>query len=277
VVATFSVIGDLVQNVGGEHVAVTVLAGPGVDTHTFEPTAADGAALANARLVFENGLDFETWLDDLYQASGTQAARVVVSAGIEPIEGEHGDEPEEGEVHGEHDPHVWHSAANAIIMVRNIRDALIEADPARAADYRANAETYTAQLQELDDWIMMQVNGLPAERRKLVTTHDTFGYFAQRYGFEVVGTLLPTSTEGASPSAQDLAALVEAVKAAEVPAIFAENVTNNSLLDQVAREAGVQVVATLYTDALGPAGSAGGTYTGMMRSNVTAIVQALGS
>jgi ABC-type Zn uptake system ZnuABC Zn-binding protein ZnuA len=283
VVATFSVLGDLVRSIGGEHVSVRVLAGPGVDTHTFAPTPADGAALATARLVFENGLDFESWLDDLYQASGSQAARVVVSDGVTVIEGGHSeaeghteDEVEDEHGHGEADPHVWHSAANAIVMARNISAALAAADPANAASYQASADEYVGELEALDAWIMAQVNTLPPERRKLVTTHDTFAYFAERYGFEVIGTVLPTSTEGASPSAQALAALVEAVRAEGVPAVFAETVSNNSLLDQVAREAGVEIV-TLHTDALGPEGSGSGTYLEMMRSNVSAIVTALGS
>lgn len=270
VVATFSVLGDVVRVIGGEYVELRVLAGPGLDTHTFVPTAADAAALAEAGLIVENGLGFEGWLDDLYLASGSLATRTVAATGINPIEGT-GDEA------GEPDPHIWHSAANAIVMARNINAALAAADPAHAADYQANTDTYVGELQALDEWITAQVSALPAERRKLVTTHDTFGYFAQRYGFEVLGTILPTSTEGASPSAQALAALAEAVRAAGVPAVFAENMGASSLLNQVAAEAGVVLVATLFTDALGPAGSGGETYVDMMRSNVTTIVAALGS
>jgi ABC-type Zn uptake system ZnuABC Zn-binding protein ZnuA len=234
------------------------------------PTAADAAALADARVVIENGLGFETWLDDLYVASGSQATRTVAAAGVNPLAGV-------GEEAGGNDPHIWHSVPNAIVMVRNVRDALMQADPANAAAYQTNADAYVGQLEDLDDWVMAQVSTLPAERRKLVTTHDTFAYFAQRYGFEVLGTILPTSTEGASPSAQTLAALVERVKASGVPAVFAENVSNNGLLNQVATEAGVQVIDTLYTDALGPEGSTGATYLDMMRFNVTTMVTALGS
>lgn len=298
VVATFSVLGDMVRVIGGEHVNLTVLAGPGLDTHTFVPTAADAAALAEAKLVVENGLGFESWLDDLYLSSGSLATRAVAATGITPLVGgahdheeddhadddhaedEHADdEHAEDDEHadGAPDPHIWHSAANAIVIARNLNTALAAADPAHAAAYQANTDAYVAELQALDEWITTQVSALPAERRKLVTTHDTFGYFAQRYGFEVLGTILPTSTEGASPSAQSLAALVEAVQAAGVPAVFAENVGSNSLLNQLAAEAGVQVVATLFTDALGPAGSGGETYVDMMRSNVTTIVAALGS
>ena len=268
VVATFSVLGDLVQNVGGDKIELHTLVAPGVDTHTFEPSPADNRTLAEASLVFENGLGFETWLDDLYTSSGSKAERVAVSDGIEPLK-------VEGDDRSEFDPHVWHSAANAIQMTRNIRDALAKADPANASAYQANAETYIAQLQELDSWILNEVKSLPEARRKLVTTHDTFGYFADRYGFEITGTVLPSSTEGASPSAQEVAALVETVKAAGAPVVFAENVSSNTLLRQIADEAGITVVASLYTDALGPTGSDGDTYLKMMRYNVTTIVSEL--
>ncbi|MCC7358413.1 MAG: zinc ABC transporter substrate-binding protein [Anaerolineales bacterium] len=270
VAATFSVVGDLVRVIGGEHVALTVLAGPGVDAHAFIPTAGDAAALAKAAVVVENGLGFETWLDDLYTAADSQATRVAAADGIAPRAGT-------GEETGEADPHVWHSATNAMAMARNIKAALAAADPANAAAYQTNTDAYLAELTALDGWIAEQVSALPAERRKLVTTHDTFGYFAQRYGFEVLGSLLPTSTEGASPSAQQVAALAQAVKAADVPAIFGENIGANGLLNQVAAEAGVKLVATLFTDALGAPGSGGETYVDMMRANVTTIVAALGS
>jgi len=284
VVATFSVLGDMVRSVGGDHLSLTVLAGPGVDTHTYSPTASDAAALAESEIVFENGLEFEGWLDDLYEASGSQATRAAVSEGIEPLEAdeqaedEHAgdeDDDEAGHAHGALDPHIWHSAANAIAMVHNIREALISADPAHADAYRANAEAYASELRELDAWIFETVERLPVERRVLVTTHDTFGYLADRYGFQVVGTVLPTSTEGASPSAQALAALVDAIRATGVPVVFGENVAGNGLLSQVAAEAGVEVVASLFTDALGPESSAATTYLDMMHFNVSTIVDAL--
>ncbi len=265
VVATHSLLGDWVQAVGGETIDLTVLVPPGGDAHAFAPNAADGAALANAALVFETGLGFEPWLNDLYASSASQAARVGVTDSITPLM-----------LGAEPDPHVWHSVANVEQMVEAIRAALGQADPANAARYQANAEAYTAQLQTLDQWVFTQVQTIPEARRKLVTTHDTFGYFAARYGFDVLGAILPASTEGASPSAQSLAALVEAVKAAGVPAVFAENVSSNALLNQVAAEAGVAIVATLYTDALGPPGSEGDTYLKLMHYNVTTIVNALG-
>lgn len=274
VVATFSVLGDLVQNVGRDQIDLHLLVGPGRDTHTFEPSPADNRLLAGASLVFENGLGFEPWLDDLYTSSGSQARRVAVTSRVEPLTAEA--EAEGSREQGNFDPHVWHSVANVIGEVEVIRDALAQADPANAAVYQSNAQSYVAQLKELEAWIFDQVENVPPDSRKLLTTHDTFGYFARRYGFEILGSLLPSTTEGASPSAQEMAALVETVRAAGVPAVFAENVSSNVLLGQVADEAGVEVVASLYTDALGPAGSEGGTYLGMMRYNVATIVSELG-
>jgi zinc/manganese transport system substrate-binding protein len=271
VVATFSVLGDLVHNVGGDRIQLHILVGAGRDTHTYEPTPADAGALAEAALVFENGLEFEKWLDKLYAASGSKAPRIVVTQGLEPLTLVVGDEM------GATDPHAWHDVANVIHMVEAIRDALKQADPANAQAYDANAQAYLAQLRELDNWVVQQVKAVPKARRKLVTTHDTFGYFARRYGFEILGTILPTSTEGASPSAQQMARLVEALKASGAPAVFAENVSSNALLDQVAAEAGVKVIASLYTDALGLPGSEGDTYVKMVRYNVTTIVNALGN
>jgi len=271
VVATYSLLGDFVQNVGGEAIDLRTLVGPGGDAHEFQPSPADAAALAEAAVVVENGLGFEPWLDDLYGSSGTRAVRVVVADGIKPITAEgHADEP------GESDPHVWHDVTNGIRMVENIRDGLVQADPERAESYRANADRYITRLRELDQWVQGEVARLPETRRKLVTTHDTFRYFAERYGFEVLGTALGSvSTEVADPSAGEIADLIEDIKAAGVPAIFVENVVNPRLMEQIAAEAGVSLAPTLYTDALGAPGSDGDTYIGMVRYNVAIIVEAL--
>jgi zinc/manganese transport system substrate-binding protein len=303
VIATYSILGDLVQNVAGDRVELTTLVGPGGDAHTYEPTPRDSAALAEADILFENGLLFEEWIDDLFAASGSQATRVAVSEKITPLaapegghghgeeEHGHGEEPaasgtseageehghgEEEHGHGEYDPHVWHDPNNAIAMVEAIRDALAAADPANAATYEANATAYLAELEALDAFVEEQVATLPDERRKLVTSHDTFGYFADRYGFEIVGTALGSlSTEVADPSAGELAELVEQIRASGVPAIFAENVSNPALMETIAREAGVELAPTLFTDALGEPGSEGATYLEMVRFNVTTIVSAL--
>ena len=266
VIATFSILGDLVRHVGGDLGALTTFVPPGADAHTFEPSPADSVALAEAAVVVENGVGFEPWLPDLLTASGSRAARIEVSRGIGLLQA--------GEA-GELDPHVWQDAGNTMRMVENIRDGLVQADPANAAAYRTNAETYLRELKELDAFVVERVAALPPERRKLVTTHDTFGYFARRYGFEIVGTAVGVSTEAADPSAATIAALVEQIKAAGVPAIFTESMTSGSLMERVAREAGVVVAPTLYTDSLGAAGSPGDSYVSMMRYNVETIVTAL--
>jgi ABC-type Zn uptake system ZnuABC Zn-binding protein ZnuA len=285
VVASFSILGDLVKEVGGDAVEVTSLIGAGVDAHTYDPAPADLVTLEGADVVFENGLGFEPWLDQFYESAAPAGERVVVTEGIEPrhaAEEHEGDEHEgeepEGEEHehGEFDPHVWHDVANAIVMVGNIRDALVAADPANAAVYEANAAATIADLETLDAWVREQVDTLPAERRKLVTSHDTFGYFADAYGFEVLGTALGSlSTEAGDPSARDIAALIATIQEAGVPVIFAENVSNPALMESIAAEAGVTLAPPLYTDALGEPGSPGESYEGIIRSNVTTIVDTL--
>lgn len=298
VVATYSVLGDFIQRIAGNTVALTVLVGPGGDPHVFEPTPRDASALAEANLVFENGLEFETWLDDLFTASGSTATRIAVSDGIDALpftghdhEHEHheeGDahEHEEGDMHehehehehehGEFDPHTWLSPLNAIIMVENIRAALVAANPANAEVYNANAAALTAELQQLDAEIRTMVEQIPVERRKLVTTHELFGYFARDYGFEILGSALgAATTEAADPSAGQLAALIDEIRSAGVPAIFVENVGNPALMQRIAQDAGVKLAPPLYTHGLGPAGSGADTYTGMIRTNVQIIVEAL--
>jgi ABC-type Zn uptake system ZnuABC Zn-binding protein ZnuA len=284
VVASFSILGDLVARVGGEGVAVTTLIGPGVDAHTYDPAPADLVVMEDADVIVENGLGFEPWLDQFFDSTQPPGARIVATEGIPPRgvgDDEHqGEEqPEEGADHelGQLDPHVWHDVANVIVMVGNIRDALVAADPVRAEQYEANAAAYTAELEALDASIRERVGTLPPERRKLITSHDTFGYFATAYGFEVLGTALGSlSTEAGDPSARDIATLITQIEEAGVPAIFAENVANPDLMASIAAEAGVELAPPLYTDALGPPGSPGETYVGLMESNVATIVDALG-
>jgi zinc/manganese transport system substrate-binding protein len=300
VVATFSVLGDLVGRVGGDAIDLHVLVGAGVDTHTYDPAPEDLVRLSEADVVFENGLEFETWLERFYESAEPTGTLVVVTEGIAPLESGDGHEEEghEGEDeaheatphvdeeehhedeadhdHGAFDPHVWHDVSNAIVMVENIRDALSEADPANAAVFEANADATIADLEALDAWVHDQVATLPEEQRKLVTSHDTFGYFAEAYGFEVVGTALGSlSTEVGDPAAGEIAGLVGEIQDAGVCAIFAENVSNPDLMHAIAEEAGVALAPTLFTDALGPEGSGGATYDEMMRSNVTTIVESL--
>ena len=280
VVATFSILGDVIDAVGGDLIELRTLVGPGGDAHTFEPSPKDSVALIEADLIIENGVSFEPWLDDLYAASGSKATRVAAAQGLAsliPADPEAAEsEAHEGEEHGEFDPHVWHDVQNMIVMVGVIQDALAEHDPANAGRYLEQAERYTDELRALDAEIMEQAATLPENRRKLRTSHDTFGYFARRYGFEVVSTALGASTEESEPTAAAIAALVNTIRASGVPAIFAENVSNPRLMERVAAEAGVALAPPLYTDALGERGSSGDTYVKMMRSNIATIVEALG-
>ena len=283
VVATFSVIGDLVHQVAGDQVDLVTLVGSDGDVHTFEPAPSDGVALAKAAMIFENGVGLEPWFEAMYKSSQSKARRVVVSKGLKLIEADEDDHKHEGpkkeasgHKHEELDPHVWHDVRNAMHIVEVIRDQLAEVDPANAENYKANAAAYLKQLKDLDGWVVQTVATLPESERKLVTSHDTFGYFARRYGFQVLGSGLESfSTEASDPSAADFAKLCDSIKAAKVPAIFAENVQNPKLMERLAKEAGVRLAPPLFTDALGKVGSEGDTYVKMMRHNVTTIVTQL--
>ena len=269
VIATFSILGDFAQNVGGDHIELKTLVGLGSDVHEFEPNPSDALSARNADVVFENGIQLESWLDRLYTSSGSQARRVIVSQSIPTRLITTG-------ANTETDPHVWQDVANAITMTMTIRDALVAADPPNASAYQANAAAYIAQLQALDQEIMTEVGRLPVENRKLVTSHDAIGYFAARYGFQVVGSLLGTvATASGDPSAKVFAQLVRDVKAASVKAIFAESVTNPANMERLAKETNVVIGPELYTDSLGPAGSAGSTYITAMRHNAHSVVSAL--
>jgi zinc/manganese transport system substrate-binding protein len=269
VVATYSILGDWVQRVGGDRVQVTTLVGIGGDPHTYEPSPQDSVSLLKASLVFENGLEFEGWLDELYQSSGSKAGRVAVAREIKPRE-------EKCACHGsENDPHVWQSLRHAVTMVEVIAQELSQLDPTFASDYRQRAEQYIDQLRSLDSEIRSQVQSIPQQRRKLVLTHNSFGYFADDYGFEVFSLLDSFSSEASDPSAMRLAAIINKVKEQAVPAIFAESTVNPKLSHQVAREAGISVVAPLYTDALGAANSPASDYLSMMRFNAKTITESL--
>jgi zinc/manganese transport system substrate-binding protein len=279
VVSSFSVIGHFVDKVGGDRIANHVLVGADTDSHTYESTPQDVVALRDAAILIENGLGFEPWMDRLHAASGSRAARVGISETLGALRmvghEDHGSE-EEDEDAEEVDPHVWHDVRNAIQMVGTTRDALIMIDATNASTYTANAAAYIAELNALDTWVIEQVSLVPPANRKLVTSHDTFGYFAQRYGFTIVGSALGSiSTEVADPSAGQVAELVSEIKSEQVPAIFAENVSNPRLMNQIASAAGVRLVADLYTDALSASGTEGESYVSMMRHNVTRIVGAL--
>lgn len=267
--ASFSILADLVRAVGGERVVVESIVGPNEDAHVFQPKVSDHIRLADARLLFMNGLGFEAWLEGFLAASETKAEVVVVTEGIEPRT------IDEGGVEVP-DPHVWQDPRLVQGMIRRIRNALIAADSEGAAHYRERAELYLAELESLDDGIRREVTRIPADRRKLFTSHDALSYFAVRYGFEVVGTTyLSPAHEAADLSAQRYASLLAAIRDSGVPAVFAENIHPSAMTDGLGRDMGVRVVDTLYTDALGAPGTPGDTYLGMMRFNAKAIADAL--
>lgn len=270
VIATFSILGDIVTHVGGDKVDLTILVPADSDAHTFEPTPKESIALSKAQVVFENGLHFEYFIDDLYHASGSSATRVVVTTGIKPRTFD-----VTGNIN-EIDPHAWHDVNNVIVMVKNIEHALIELDPAQEVYYQQHADNYIAQLTALDQWIENKVQALPNNQRKLVTSHDALGYFAARYDFKVIGAVIPSATtEAEDPSAKQMAALFDTIKSNGVKAVFIENMHSGKIATVLAHEAHVKVAPALYTDALGDKGSDGDSYIKMMQHNVQTIVEAL--
>ena len=267
-IATISIIGDVVKNVAGDAVNLVVLVGPNGDAHEYEPIPVDSVNIAKADIIFENGLHLEHWLDKLYSASGSKAKRIVVSQGVSPRIFE--DNPQET------DPHAWQDVTNVILYTQNVRDALIAIDPTNKDKYTVNANGYIQMLQALDGWVKTEVAAIPVDKRKLVTNHDALGYFARRYGFRIIGAVIPSATtEAADPSAKETADLLNIIKSNGVRAIFSENMANPKLAQTLSQEAGVQVGPELYTDALGSLGSNGETYLKMIRHNVKIFVEYL--
>jgi zinc/manganese transport system substrate-binding protein len=278
VVASFSILGDFARNVGGDRIDVTTLVGPNGDAHLYEPRPADAAALEQANVVLVNGLAFEGFMSRLVEASGTKAAVVEVSKGIEPLkasEGEHheGEGHEEAGHHGEFDPHAWQSIHNAEIYVKNIADALCDADKAGCATYTANSQAYLKQLTELEAEVKASLEAIPADRRTIITSHDAFGYFEHQYGLKFIAPE-GISTE-AEASAADVAKLVDQVKEDKASAIFLENITNPRLVEQIVTETGIKLGGTLYSDALSDADGPASTYIDMFRHNVGTIEAAI--
>ena len=268
VVATFSILGDLVHNVGGDRVAVATLVGPNGDAHVYSPSPADAKTLAAARLIVVNGLGFEGWIDRLVQVSATGAPVAVASAGVAPRRVGAATSGPVGI-----DPHAWQSVGNVKIYVANIREALVGVDPARRAVYAANATSYLERLDRLDDEVRRAIASIPPARRKVITTHNAFGYFGADYGVEFIAQQgLSTEAEAA---AKDVARIIRQIREEHIPAIFVENITDPRLLKRIAAETGARIGGTLYSDALtGPNGSAP-TYIELMRHNVDEIVAAL--
>ena len=273
VVASFSILADLVRNVGGDRVEVAVLVSRNGDSHAFEPSPADSRRLADARLVIVNGLGFEGWLDRLVRAARSKVPVVVASTGVRPRAGED-DETRLSTYRAGVDPHAWQSIANVKRYVANIRDALIKVDPAGQGAYVADAGAYLAKLDALDQEVRSTLARIPADRRRVITSHDAFGYFADAYAIEF---LAPEGlSTNAEPSARAVARIIRRIEAERIGALFLENVVDPRLLEQIARETGSRIGGTLYSDALtGPNGPAP-TYLDMMRHNARELAAALG-
>jgi len=262
VVASFSILGDFVRNVGGDRVNVTTLVGPDGDVHVYAPAPADAKKIADAKLVIINGLGLEGWLPRLVQSAGSKAVIVAATDGIAPLK-----------IGSDADPHAWQSVVNARIYVANIRDALGAADPADAGFFRANAERYLATLDVLDREVREAIGQIPQARRKVISTHDAFGYFAAAYGIEFVAPL-GVSTESEA-SARDIAGIITQIRTSRIPAVFLENISDPRLIRRISAETGAKIGGTLYSDSLtGEKGDAP-TYIDMVRHNIKALTSAL--
>lgn len=269
VVASFSILADFVRNVGGDRIDVVTLVGPDADAHAFAPTPAHARTVAEANLIFINGLGFEGWIARLIKAAGSRADAIAATTGVKPLK----DGQKHGHSHSATDPHAWQSVANAKIYVGNIRDALVKADPAGRQIYEANAKAYGEKLDALESEVTADVARIPADRRRIITSHDAFGYFAASYGVKFIAPAgVSTETEA---SARDVARIITQIKTQKIPAVFLENVSSARLMEQIARETGAKVGGQLYSDALsGPDGPAP-TYIEMMRHNVRQLGSAL--
>lgn len=267
VVATFSILGDMVERIGGDKVAVTTLVGPDGDAHVYQPIPGDARAVSQAEILVVNGLSFEGWLDRLVEASHFAGVRVVATDGIEPIALADGDH------HDAFDPHAWQSLANALIYIDNITAALATADPGNADFYHQKRVAYVAEIEALEAEIRRLFAELPADRRTVVTSHDAFGYFSEAYGLHF---LAPhgVSTESEA-SAADVAALIRQIRQEGIEAVFIESITDSRLLEQITSETGASIGGTLYSDALSRPGGPASTYLDMMRYNSLTLARAL--
>jgi len=284
VVASFSILGDMAAEIGGERIEVRTIAGPDADAHGFQPRPSDAAALRGARLVIRNGLGFDSWIDRMLRAAGYTGPVVTATEGITPrAMAAHAHDHDHGGAGRRHahrvgprsvpDPHAWQDLRLAPVYVRNILAGLIAADPAGEAAYRREAEAYLARLAELDAWVRAQIATVPEARRKVVTSHDAFGYFGAAYGITFLSPQ-GVSTE-AEPSAAEVARLIRQIRAEGITAVFMENMTNPATLRRVAAEAGVTIIGRLYADALSPPGGPAPTYEAMFRHNVGLLVPAM--
>ncbi|KIC45718.1 metal ABC transporter substrate-binding protein [Ruegeria sp. ANG-S4] len=262
IVASFSILGDMVEEVVGDLATVTTIVGPDADAHVYDPSVADAKAVAEADIIFVNGLGFETWSDTLISESGTEASVHVATDGIKPVE-----------VEGETDPHAWNSLSNGVIYVTNVADTMKQAMPEHADEIAANADAYIAKLEALDAETKAKLAELPENRRTVVTAHDAFGYLADAYGMTFLAPV-GIDTE-AEPSAQELAALIDQLKAEGAAALFVENITSPALVQQISDETGIEIGGRLFSDALSERGGPATSYLAMFQHNLSTLLDAL--
>jgi len=298
VVATFSILGDMVERIGGEHIALTTLVGPDGDAHVYQPTPKVARSVAEADVLFLNGLEFEGWLQRLAEAASFGGAMVVATKGVVPIafddHDDHDDHDEHddhddydehddhddhddhaGHDHGAFDPHAWQSLENAVIYANNIAAGLAQADPENAGDYYANRAAFITEVETLRADIGAMMKSLPADKRTVVTPHDAFGYFAATYDLTFVAPQgMSTDSE---VSAADVAALITQIREESISAVFIESITDNRMMQQIANETGATIGGTLYSDALSAQSGPASTYLDMMRHNATTLFDALGN
>jgi zinc/manganese transport system substrate-binding protein len=268
VLAAETFLADIAQNVAGDRLHVDSLLQPGLDPHEFQPAPQDAVRLAQSDVLIVNGAGYESWLAKSLQLGGKQPVTVVATLGLTPHPDPTGDHPDG-------DPHLWMDPLNVVRYVENIRDGLIKADPAGKDVYSANADAYIAKLKELDSSIKTQVAQIPPERRLLVTNHDALGYFADAYGFQVVGALIPGVTNEAAPSARQIAALIDSIRGIQAPAIFLDVGENQDLAQEVASATSARVVTDLYVETLSARDCPAPTYLDMLWHDTASIVEAL--
>lgn len=268
VLATETFLGDIARNITGQRIRVETLLSPGIDPHEFQPAPQDAIKISQSQVLIVNGLGYETWLSKSLQDAGAAHQLVVATAGLTP-------NPDPSGEHPDGDPHMWMDPIKVLHYVENFRDGLSKADPAGKDIYAANAAAYIAKLKDLDAEIKAEVVQVPSEKRLLVTNHDALGYFAQAYGFRVVGAVIPSVSNDSSPSAQQMAALIDTIKSSGAPAIFLDISENQKLAQQIASESGAKVVMDLYVETLSAPSGPAPTYIDMLKHDVSVIVQAL--
>jgi zinc/manganese transport system substrate-binding protein len=275
VTASFSILADMVRQVGGDHVAVTALVGPDGDAHSYAPTPADARALAAAKVVVVNGLGFEGWMTRLVRSSGTRAKVVTASTGVTPLKAEeaHGHGHSHDNAHGANDPHAWQSVANARLYVKAIASGLAEAAPTQGEAFARNAAAYDATLAALDAEIRAAIGAIPRAQRRLLTTHDAFRYFAKAYEVDVLA--VRGVSADSEPSARQIAALIRQIRQGKVKALFMENISDPRAIQRISAETGARIGGKLYSDALSDAGGPAATYVDMMRHNARQIAGAM--